>query len=399
MKIIYYLLIYCITFACEAQRVCAAYNNTLQTMLNRSSDNFLNDTLSNGVITIPVVVHVLYNDNFQKISNSQVLSQIESLNKDYNKLNDISNIPAAFSSLAADVKIKFCLAKTDPQGIQTSGIIFKSSRITSWSANDEMKFSASGGDDAWDSRRYLNIWVCNLSGSLGYSSLPGSPADKDGIVIQYNVFGTTGNVKAPFNEGRTLTHETGHWLGLKHLWGDVLCGDDMIDDTPPQKSYNNGCPSFPHISACSKDANGDMFMNFMDFTDDACMSMFTNGQKTKIRSLFAPGNARNSFLSSSACNEPVAEKSVSYPDTVVAITKDISLYPNPAKDFIYVEIGNNTELIGKMIIIYNLPGQQVKKQLLTSSKTIILINDISSGVYVVKIGMGKNTKTLRLVKQ
>jgi hypothetical protein len=294
---------------------------------------------------------------------------------------------------------------TDPQGKPTNGIIDKYTKSASRSANDKMKFSASGGDNALDSKRYLNIWVCNLSGSLGYSSLPGSVSDKDGVVIQYNVFGTTGNLRPPFNKGRTATHEIGHWLGLMHLWGNALCGDDHIDDTPPQRSYNNGCPAFPHTSTFSINANGDMFMNFMDFTDDACMSMFTKGQKNKMRSTFASGNARNSLLNSIVCNSPSPEASplysgnIIFSDSVVTIKSTVTLYPNPAKDFIHIEAGNSTELLGKKAVIYNLLGREIKSQLLTSAKNTILINDMPAGIYMVKIGEGKELKIMRLIKQ
>ena len=238
MKIIYSLLLCCIIFPCSAKHIRTTYISQQQASLyNKSSlqNSASRDTLPDEIITVPVVVHILYNNITQNISDAQVLSQIESLNKDYRRLNNIDNIPAAFSSLSSDAKIIFCIAKTDPQGKPTNGIIHKYSKTANWTANDEMKFSASAGDDAWDSKRYLNIWVCNLFGrSLGYSSLPGSPVYKDGVVIQYDVFGTAGTIRAPFDKGRTATHEIGHWLGLMHLWGDALCGDDMIDDTPPQ---------------------------------------------------------------------------------------------------------------------------------------------------------------------
>ncbi|MEO6327993.1 MAG: M43 family zinc metalloprotease [Ginsengibacter sp.] len=366
----------------------------------------LRDTLPAEVIVVPVVIHVLFNSGTQNISDAQVMSQIESLNKDYRRLNDISKIPAAFASLSADSRITFCIAKTDPFGKPTTGIIHKYTKTANWTANDQMKFSASGGDDVWDSKRYLNIWVCNLFGrSLGYSSLPGSPADKDGVVIQYDVFGTTGIVRAPFDKGRTATHEIGHWLGLLHLWGDALCGDDKVDDTPPQRSYNNGCPSFPHISSCSKDANGDLFMDFMDFTDDGCMSMFTHGQAAKMRSMFAAGNARNSFLNSLVCNSPSPEEGVSfdgvpvYPNSTGAIKNDISLYPNPATNYINVKPNNGADLTGKTLIIYNTMGTAVKTQQLTSGKNSVLINNLPAGIYSVKIGEAKEIKTLRLIKQ
>ena len=253
------------------------------------------DTLNNEVIVIPVVVHVLYHTAIQNISDEQVLSQIRVLNNDYRRLNaDTINTPFPFKNVAADTRLVFCLAKVDPNGRYTPGIIRKHTNEEVFLADDAMKFSSSGGDNAWDSKKYLNIWVCNLFGrTLGYSVYPGGPADKDGVVIKCDVFGTTANVAAPYNKGRTATHEIGHWLGLKHLWGDADCGDDGIDDTPTQQTYNNYCPSFPHTSSCSINLYGDMFMNFMDFTDDACLNMFTQGQKNRMRSTFALGEPNN----------------------------------------------------------------------------------------------------------
>lgn len=357
------------------------------------------DTIVNEVITIPVVIHMLYNTAEQNISDAQILSQLQSLNKDYRKLNaDAANIPGAFAPFAGDARIVFCLAKIDAAGKATTGIIRKYTSEQSWIADDGMKFSAQGGDNAWDSKRYLNIWICNLFGrSLGYSSLPGSQPDKDGVVIQYTAFGTTGTLTTPFNKGRTLTHEAGHWLGLKHLWGDANCGDDGIGDTPPQQNYNNGCPSFPHKTACSINGNGDMFMNFMDFTDDACMYMFTKGQAVKMRSMFAIGGARNSFLNSMVCDSSSVQRGAVAIDPAATKTT-ILLFPNPAIKLITIETKNASD-IGKIVNICNVYGGVVISQLLLTQKTLITIQHLPTGIYFVKVGDGKENKTIRFVKE
>ncbi len=407
MKIIFSFLLSFLILSCAAQRICATYDSSQKQpeqafheySLQNSIGSF-RDTLPGEVITVPVIIHILYNNKVQNISDEQVLSQLDVLNKDYRRLNDIQNIPAAFASYSADAKIIFCLAKTDPSGQPTTGIIRKYSDIANWPADDKMKFSASQGDNAWDSRKYLNIWVCNFSGkNLGYSSLPGSPADKDGIVIQYDVFGTTGTVRSPFDKGRTATHEIGHWLGLMHTWGDAMCGDDHIDDTPPQRSYNNGCPSFPHTSTCSINGNGDMFMDFMDFTDDGCMSMFTHGQVNEMRSMFAVGHARNSFLNSTVCESPEQGKVPLPADTVKIAAKIILIYPNPAKDVINFEAKNGADLIGQTFKIYTVSGTEVKSGLLYSAKNTISVSSFPFGIYIVKIGEGKDVKVMRLLKQ
>lgn len=362
-------------------------------------DKTAKDTTPNQVIIVPVVVHIIYNTVQQNISDAQVLSQLQSLNNDYRKLNaDANHAPAVFGAVSADTRIVFCLARTDPSGKATSGIIRKYTGAQSWLADDGMKFTAQGGDNAWDSRRYLNIWVCNLFGrSLGYSTVPGSEADKDGVVIQYDAFGSVGNVTAPFNKGRTLTHETGHWLGLKHLWGDANCGDDGIADTPPQQNFNNGCPSFPHKTSCSVNGNGDMFMNFMDFTDDGCMNMFTKEQAAKMRSLFAVGGARNSFLNSTVCESNAVQRAV-LPIATPVSKAPIAVFPNPAVQFINVESKNMAELTGQLLTICNVYGAKVKSQLLTAQKTTIPVQHLPAGIYFIKIGEGKENKPLRFVK-
>lgn len=269
-------------------------------------------TRNNGgdraLVTIPVVVHVVYNTTAENISDAQVLSQITVLNADFRKLNsDAANVPAAFSGLAADANIEFCLASTDPNGATTTGITRTSTTATSFSTNDGVKFSTSGGKNAWDATKYLNIWVCDISGGiLGYAQFPGGSASTDGVVIDYQYFGTTGTATAPFNKGRTATHEVGHWLNLYHIWGDDgtgCTGTDSVSDTPNQADENYGCPVFPQVS-CSNGPNGDMFMNYMDYTDDACMYMFSTGQASRMQALFASGGFRAGLLTSNGCGAP-----------------------------------------------------------------------------------------------
>src|SRR5664280_2794851 len=317
-----------------------------------ATDGGAHDTLPGEVIVVPVVFHVLYNSSAQNVSDQQVLSQLKVLNNDYRRLNaDTINTPAPFKSVAADTRIVFCLAKVNPNGSYTSGIIHKHTTSDLFLSDDGMKFSSSGGDDAWDSKKYLNIWVCNLFGrTLGYAVMPGGPAERDGVVIQYTAFGTFGTAAAPFNKGRTATHEIGHWLGLRHLWGDAECGDDGIADTPQQETNNSNCASFPHLSSCSINSYGDMFMDFMDFTDDACMNMFTQGQKSEMRSLFALGNSRNSFLNSSVCDSSLAQGGPLPSDsTTTSDNITISVYPNPFSNQVTINCNNEANISGKTV--------------------------------------------------
>ena len=249
-----------------------------------------------GVVSIPVVVHVIYNNSTENISDAQVLSQIDVLNADFRRMNaDQDNTWPQ----AADSEIEFCMASTDPSGNPTNGITRTSTSVTAFSANDNMKFNSSGGKDAWPAGSYLNIWVCDLSGGLlGYAQFPGGPASTDGVVIDYAYFGTIGTATPPFHLGRTATHEVGHWLNLRHIWGDGPCSvDDFVTDTPTSDAANYGCP-IGHVS-CS---TTDMVQNYMDYTDDACMNLYTTGQKNRMRAVFDTGGARQSLLNSTACN-------------------------------------------------------------------------------------------------
>src|SRR5258706_1591051 len=240
-----------------------------------------------GVTVIPVVVHVVHKTSAQDISDAQIHSQIDVLNRDYRKTNpDVASTPAAFAPLAADARVQFELATTDPNGAATNGIHRVATTTDAFSNDDKVKASATGGADPWPSDRYLNIWVCQLGNNLlGYAQFPGGPTDTDGVVILHSGFGSTGTAAAPFALGRTATHEVGHWLNLRHIWGDdgTGCnGSDFVNDTPNAAGPNYGAPAFPHVT-CMNGPSGDLFMNYMDYVDDAAMVMFTNDQVTRVQ--------------------------------------------------------------------------------------------------------------------
>ncbi len=239
------------------------------------------------VVTIPVVFHVLYNLPEQNISDAQINSQIDALNENFNAENpDVSTVPVPFMSLVGRSGIRFVLAKRDPQGNPTNGIIRKYTTITSFSSDGAACFSSLGGDDAWPHDQYLNIWVVNKSGAAGYSAYPWSgSAATDGVIVGYNYVGKVGTFTNNWNyqKGRTVVHEVGHWLGLVHIWGDATCGSDLVADTPTHEKANGSCPAFPHVSMCAGSApNGDMFMNYMDYTNDDCRTMFSQGQVDRM---------------------------------------------------------------------------------------------------------------------
>ncbi len=251
-------------------------------------------TAKSSVITIPVVVHVVWHEQLENISEEQIYSQLEVLNTDFRMLNDTSAIPNEFAHLAADIEIEFCLATTDPNGNPTTGITRTFTSLDQVGiAKDNLDnyfiyYDSLGGKSSWDTEHYLNIWVCELANSgnlLGYASAPStSPFVEDGVVIDYRYFGTTGTAENSFpNElGRTATHEVGHFFNLEHMWGpeDGGCGvDDFVADTPEQSTYYFSCPTYPKTSCGSSD----MFMNFMDYVDDRCMYLFTEGQKARMQ--------------------------------------------------------------------------------------------------------------------
>ncbi len=258
---------------------------SIQRFIENYSRRYAREGLRNGIIKIPVLVHVVYNTSEQNISDAQINSQIDVLNEDFRKLNsDIGNVPAPFQPFAADTRIEFQLAVRGPNCQPTTGIRRVKTNVTSFTDNDDVKFSSNGGDDAWDRDKYLNIWVCPLGGGLlGYATFPGAPADIDGVVINCQAFGRIGNLYPSFNKGRTATHEIGHWLDLHHVWGDYGgCGDtDFVSDTPTQEGPNYDCPTFPHVT-CKNGPNGDMFMNYMDYVNDPCMQMFSAGQVLRM---------------------------------------------------------------------------------------------------------------------
>ena len=242
--------------------------------------------LVNGKIQIPVVVNVLYKTTAENISLAQIQSQIDVLNKDFNATNsDFNQVPTTFSAVKANIGISFVLDAVNRKYVNK----------TSWGTNDAMKKTSTKGIAPTSPTTKLNLWVCTIGGGiLGYAQFPGGSSATDGVVIDSKYLGTTGRATAPFNKGRTATHEVGHWMIVRHIWGDTSCGSDLVSDTPTHNTANYGIPAFPHYSTCSGSPI-EMTMNYMDYTDDAGMYMFSNGQKNRMLSIFASGGARFSF--------------------------------------------------------------------------------------------------------
>jgi hypothetical protein len=242
--------------------------------------------LVNGKVVIPVVVNVLYKTTAENISATQIQSQIDVLNRDFNATNsDFANVPSLFSGVAANVGISFELVS----------VVRKSTTKTSWGTNDAMKKTVKGGIAPTSPSTNLNLWVCTIGqGILGYAQFPGGSSTTDGVVIDSRYFGLSGTANYPYNLGRTATHEIGHWMNLRHIWGDATCGSDLVSDTPTHNTANYGAPTFPHYSTCTG-TPVEMTMNYMDYTDDRAMYMFSNGQKSRMAAIFISGGARAGF--------------------------------------------------------------------------------------------------------
>ena len=347
------------------------------------------------IIRIPVVVHIIYNTAAQNISDAQVQSQLDVLNRDFRRMNaDTANTPLRFRQLAADVQIEFVLATADPEGRPTNGIVRKQSSVPYWGNDDRIKYTANGGDNAWDSKSYLNIWVGHLRSLLGYSSVIGSLPEKDGVVVNYTAFGTI-NTSQPYHLGRTAVHEVGHWLGLRHIWGDTYCGDDGIDDTPKQGNFTAGCPGGIR-SSCTNGANGDMYMNFMDYTDDACVNLFTTGQKNRMLASFNEGGPRYSLTASKGLLQPWNEPA---PAPLPEITQPaFSFYPNPAQEQLVLQFPPDFTGIGKPVSVINMSGTEVFTTTVVSKDMKLNLQRLQPGMYVIRIGAGKEMISEKFVK-
>lgn len=312
---------------CGTGKLDDAYEQWLQPLIQQMEINRAANKGAAVVYTIPVVFHVIHNGTnvgvSYNISDAQVLSQLAVLNEDYRRLNlDTANTPAVFKPVAADCEINFCIAQTAPNGSATTGID-RINRVTAgFTAPPYTKTYVDATikpATIWNTNNYLNIWVvpdytdggfdllghATFPGGSGLSGLTGNfgTATSDGVVIWYKACGRVGLLDPLYNKGRTATHEVGHWLGLRHIWGDSNCGNDYCADTPTQQSANFGTPTFPSVT-CNNGPNGDQFMNYMDYCDDIALNMFSINQKGRMQTVFLNSPMRIAQRNSTACNPP-----------------------------------------------------------------------------------------------
>jgi len=364
------------------------------------TQEWVKEYFSNGgehaglMINIPVVVHIVWQHNDENISDEQVQSQFDVLNEDFNKMNaNWESTPAPFKDLVADIGIQFCLATVDPQGNPTNGITRTQTSIDMIGETPNFYKTANGGHDPWDNSKYVNVWLANQEdGSLGFATFPGTamPPESDGIVIPSKFWGTKGTAanSAPNHLGKTATHEFGHYFNLHHVWGPSMAScseDDEVADTPLQYTESSGCPTFPMTDQCTASGNGLMFMNFMDYADDACMTMFSEGQKARM--LAAVNGPRASLMNSNSCDNMTAVSDLS--------RNTIRVFPNPAATGLSLELPDAMDV---HVEIIDLKGQLMLSQEWSSEKIRTLdIRTWPNGMYLVKVSNAQFEHVQKLV--
>ncbi|MCD6017109.1 MAG: domain containing protein [Bacteroidetes bacterium] len=418
---------------CASPKVNPTYEEAFQGMLQRH-EQFANIKKTLTVYNIPVIFHILHSGvavnstsatSGRNLNAAQIASQLTVLNQDFRKTNtnfSTTVTQSAFINAAADCEINFCMAKISPTGtiLAEPGIDRISVSSKGWNALPyTMSYieSTVKPGSSWDPTKYLNIWILEFGGAdvgtLGYAQFPtipngttpvtdmvgwGGAANTDGVVFDYHYVGTTGTASYPYNKGRTATHEIGHWLGLWHINGDTNCGNDYCTDTPTQSSLTGGCPSTTggtSASGCSASPNppGKMYQNYMDYSDDRCMSMFTTGQKARMQAVMANCTRRLSLNTSTVCSVTNIDENVS--------DINFEVYPNPSKGefFVNVDLLNQQDFT---VTVINTLGQTVKeiRQVQSNGGAIkIDLSDKSEGVYFVTVKSKSVSKTKRIILQ
>jgi hypothetical protein len=394
--------------------------NTDSTYLNTRSeiDQLISDharhnsNRSGEIYRIPVVFHVIYNSAEQNLPDSKIQEQLDILNRDYGRLNeDTVNTRSEFLPVAGSTGIEFYLAQWDPQGNSTTGITHtQTDRATFFNLQFDlnlMKSASTDGVDAWDVNHYLNIWVCNLSVPilntpiiLGFATPPdgapnwptGSAAEQpqyDGVVLHYEIVGENPNATGTFatiNKGRTATHEVGHYLGLRHIWGDGQgqdgCSvDDGIEDTPNcADAQQQTCDYTSNTCTDSPIDFPDQIENYMDYSDENCMNMFTNQQANAMR--FVVENFRQDLLLSTP--------------TLNSTNLQLGIFPNPSARYVHLKFPTeNLEKVVKIQIL-DIDGRVVKT--LSAGNQDIDIMDLHSGIYMLKVQYQSSFSCGRFVK-
>lgn len=385
--------------------------------------NMMTGRNANVVITVPVVVHVIHSGQAvgtgRNISDARVLSQITVLNQDFRRM--IGTPGYNTNAVGADVEIEFCMAQRKPDGTPTNGINRVNLNVASWASEFAVETNLKP-NTIWDPTQYFNIWVCQFSdnendelfGTLGYAQFPsnsglgglstnGGLATTDGVIIDWRAFGSsdyvTGNYFPGYNKGRTSTHEIGHSFGLRHIWGDnTSCvvnatdsNNDYCPDTPAAKYPNDNCNMV--YNSCPSAPGNDMTENYMDYTNDTCMNIFTLNQKARMLAVMQNSPRRSTLGSSLAC------QASSLGTSTFNALETVSIYPNPTNSVLNISVGEAGEL-PETFSIYNNLGQLVAQKRITSNADLsVNTSDLSSGIYFIKIEKESTVKTLKFVKK
>lgn len=369
--------------------------------LNRAH---LRTNATETTIIIPVVIHVIHNTRSGyvggasngNISDEQILSQLEVLNEDYRRKEGTNGFNT--NPVGADVNIEFHLATLDPNGNPTTGIVRVFDEQASFDINtDDQKLKAIS---YWPSNRYLNIWVTSLKNKyLGYAQFPdvndvpglspiGGLEKTDGVVINHTNFGRrTGTVTSKvYGDGRTTTHEVAHWLGLLHTWGDDDCGNDYCEDTPEASGPNNTTSCTDLFSTCSGTEIRNMIENFLDYSPDLCMNVFTQNQKERIRLVMEVSPRRAELVRRSS------EAFKSAEDNTVHIG------PNPATDFANIYV-NYSDLSNIKIEVVDIVGRTMNtvSYSLSGNRLALDVRSIPNGLYFVRVASDNQTNTVKLM--
>lgn len=343
--------------------------------------------------TIPVVVHILWQEEGENLSDELIHSQLRVLNEDFQQRNiNRVNVPDDFAPMVANIGLEFCLAAIDPDGQPTTGIIRTQTTIdcignineTKQDGQPRLFYESLGGSEAWDTEHYLNIWVAPTCGAfLGFGVFPGSSIpEEDGVVIDSKYFGvrSANSAAAPYHLGRTTTHEVGHYFNLKHTWGETGCEvDDLVADTPLQEKEYRGCPIHPNSSCDSPD----MFMNFMNYVDDECLMFFTKGQKERILASLA--GPRAGLLDPSFCLEATPET-----------TPPFTVFPNPARDCLNLLLdGQQGEFFWEL---FDATGRSINLGIANPNEIYrISLQNLASGIYFVKVKLQEEEYTKKVL--
>jgi hypothetical protein len=361
---------------------------------------FQNHLPTRAVVRIPVVVHIVWRTGNENISDEVVRQQIDSLNKDFRRRNwDVSRILVnSFKSLPVDTEIEFCLAKRDTNGRTTTGIIRRQTHPdtpkvgSTFVGNRRRVFYRSfNGDNIWRPSQYLNIYVCDL-GINGWAASPANVAngttfpEEDGVIVDFNTFGNSAT-RTGRTRGRTLVHEVGHYFNLLHIWGrDATCDDDdEVTDTPRQANLSEGCPSQLETSTCETRLPN-MNINYMDYSFDECIFMFTPGQKARMWATLS--GFRAGLTTSLGCEEPVS---------VTDLNKEIKIYPNPTAEFLNLQFPLAWSTAQKETVLTDIIGKIMLKKTFDTEGGILDLSNCANGVYFLILNVDNQRFTRKVI--